>query len=205
MSFAIQVSELTCTRADRTLFSQLSFVLMQGQLLVVQGHNGTGKTTLLRCLAGMMPDYHGQVTLADQSPLMIGHSPGISGLLTAAENLAWYAALRGLPRDDNAILEALSRLGLAGFEAQPCQLMSAGQRRRVALARLVLEPAQIWLLDEPSATLDETGTQILWQLCRQHLDQGGTIVVSAHKTPDFTGISQLLWLDGSTHRLDSRI
>lgn len=179
-ALTIEVSGLTCARGSRLLFSNLSFSIATGMAMVVEGDNGMGKTTLLRCLAGMMLDYQGRVSCADTAPVMIGHSPGLSDALTAAENLAWYLALRGQRQDQASLYAALQQAGLAGFEQQPCRLLSAGQSRRVVLARLLLERADVWFLDEPAAALDDAGVLLVKGLCEHHLEQGGSIVVSTH-------------------------
>lgn len=179
-TLTIEVSDLICARGSRLLFSNLSFSITTGMAMVVEGGNGMGKTTLLRCLAGMMLDYQGRVRCSDTAPVVIGHSPGLSDALTAVENLAWYLALRGQKQDQASLYAALQQVGLAGLERQPCRLLSVGQKRRVALARLLLERADVWFLDEPAAALDDAGVLLVKKLCEHHLEQSGSIVVSTH-------------------------
>lgn len=149
--------------------------------MVVEGDNGGGKTTLLRCLAGMVPDYVGEISRTGPTPIFISHDSGISGRLTAIENLQWYAALRGLKQNLRAITDGLENMGLMGFERTPCGLLSAGQRRRVMLTRLLLEPVSLWLLDEAGVGLDASGLKLLQSLYQRHLGLGGMIILSTHQ------------------------
>lgn len=197
----MQVSDLTCQPGERTLFSGVSFVLKAGQLLVVEGGNGSGKTTLLGCLAGAVTDYQGQVNLHGATSLIMGHSTGMTGLLNVIENLTWYRALRGRHFDNQAVMIALRKVGLAGFEHQTCNLLSAGQKRRAALARLLLEPVDIWFLDEPVTALDDDGVRLVQELCEQQLESGGAVVISTHRKLEFKQATHLLQLHEGTHQL----
>ncbi|MBB3101807.1 cytochrome c biogenesis heme-transporting ATPase CcmA [Azomonas macrocytogenes] len=183
---------LACERDRRLLFDQLELHLQPGDMLQVAGPNGSGKTSLLRLLAGLMPPTEGSVLLAGKplaaqrtelarSLLWIGHAAGIKGLLSAEENLAWLGALnRCGSTSREAIWTALAEVGLRGFEDVPCHTLSAGQQRRVALARLYLAPPPLWILDEPFTALDKAGVaQVEIHLAR-HCEQGGMVVFTTH-------------------------
>jgi heme exporter protein A len=192
----IDVQSLTCERDQRELFRGVSLRLNAGEVLQVAGPNGSGKTSLLRILAGLLPaaagdvQYGGETVLSGhgrerwrQSRLYIGHAPAVKGALTAEENLAWLCALSTpAPRDN--IWAALDRVGLRGFEDVPCQHLSAGQQRRVALARLYLEQHPVWVLDEPFTAIDKKGVAALEAHVQNHAAQGGTVILTTHHSLD---------------------
>ncbi len=198
----MQGQDLSCIRQDRVLFAQLSLQLHRGQLLQIQGKNGAGKSSLLRILAGLaQPDdgllYYKAKPLAHSLPAYcgnlcyIGHQSGIHEQLTALENLGFWRAASGLnPADDWALL---AQLGLAGLEDVPCRMLSAGQQRRVSLARLWLTPAVIWILDEPFTALDQAAIGLLQQHMLDHLNNGGAIILTTHQslTLQFQSLVQL--------------
>lgn len=188
----LEVHGLRCERGDRTLFSDLSFQVQGGQLLQIEGANGSGKTTLLRTLCGLFQPIAGNVTWRGQAvtsdPVSyhteltyIGHLPGIKFDLTAVENLSFIQGMQGKKPDKQGIFTALDKIGLYGFEEIPCRFLSAGQKRRVALARLLLQPTALWILDEPFTALDRAGNALLSDMLAQQLSRGGMVVLTSHQ------------------------
>jgi len=191
----LELRGVRCERDDRVLFEDLDLCLAAGAAVQLRGANGTGKTTLLRCIAGLHPDHDGEIRVGSGTPgggmLFIGHRPGISAALTAGENLAWYQQLSGCRRDPQALSTALARVGLAGWEDVPCVQMSAGQQRRVALARLALPTAEVplWLLDEPFTALDDAGLELVNSLMAERLAAGGALLFTTHQpAPELPGL-----------------
>jgi heme exporter protein A len=193
---SLSAHHLSATRADRVLFAALDVQLAPGQALWLRGRNGAGKTTLLRLLAGLGQPAEGVVRWQGQDIrrlredyarelLWMGHANGLKDDLSALENLAFAQHLRGWPADSSALREALAQVGLAREARRPAGLLSQGQRRRVALARLYLRPAPaLWLLDEPFTALDAPAiTQLNTRLAR-HLADGGLLVYTTHQPQD---------------------
>ncbi|EIE6498794.1 cytochrome c biogenesis heme-transporting ATPase CcmA [Escherichia coli] len=184
----LEARELLCERDERTLFSGLSFTLNAGEWVQITGSNGAGKTTLLRLLTGLSRPDAGEVLWQGQplhqvrdsyhqNLLWIGHQPGIKTRLTALENLHFYHR----DGDTAQCLEALAQAGLAGFEDIPVNQLSAGQQRRVALARLWLTRATLWILDEPFTAIDVNGVDRLTQRMAQHTEHGGIVILTTHQ------------------------
>ncbi len=178
-------------RNDEPLFSNLAFSVEPGQVLQIEGRNGSGKTTLLRILCGLTLPSGGDVCWRQRTIreayadfvnelCYVGHLPGVKGELTPLENLEFFRAGRQR-RTDVSAEQALERLGLP-FECEevPCRRLSAGQQRRVALARLLLTEARLWVLDEPFTALDPEGRDTVESLLAEHLAQGGLAVVTTH-------------------------
>jgi len=186
----LTLAELGCVRDSRWLFRDLSLMVHAGECLELVGPNGSGKSTLLRIAAGLYPDFSGTLRAADG--LYVGHRPGISAVLTAAENLRWYAALQtGSALQASGVRAVLERVGMAGYENVVCQQMSAGQQRRVALARLLLGGGRLWLLDEPLTALDAAGQRLVRALIEAHLAAGGAAVCATHQPLGVAGARQL--------------
>ena len=171
---------LSLERGGRELFQDLSFEVMPGHLLQVEGPNGAGKTSLIRILSGLSRyGYEGSV--ARHVPLLyLGHHAAVKALLTPRENLAWHVAGEGV-YPDAQIEDALAKVGLYGYEDVPSHALSAGQHRRVNLARLYLSQCRLWLLDEPFTAIDKSGVASLEALLVQHVECGGAVVMTSHQ------------------------
>lgn len=191
----LEVSNLKCVRGERPLFDGVGFRLESGKLLYLRGANGAGKTSLLRILCGLSPAESGQilwngVLIAEQADVYrqdlfyLGHHNALQEALTVNENLSFYATLAGVVPDDTKTADALARLGLRGCQHRLVRHLSQGQKRRVALSRLMLNRARLWVLDEPFVALDQVAIQLLADLVADHLAKGGLAVLTSHQHVD---------------------
>ncbi len=190
MITSLTAEKLACARGDRILFEGLSFRVEAGQALAVEGANGAGKTSLLRLIAGFLSPREGRLLLKTpegessdsderaQAIGWLGHHDGLKPQLTVGEQLKSFAQLYRSTRDTDAVLE---ELGLARQKDFPCRFLSAGQRRRLALARLLVSGRPLWLLDEPFAALDKDGQALVARLMALHCGQGGLVIAATHE------------------------
>jgi heme exporter protein A len=184
----LSAHHLAFLRNEEPVFGPLDFGVARGETLLVEGDNGSGKTTLLRVLAGMLPASTGEIRF-DGAPasrdsrngctLLLGHRPGMNESLSARENLVFLAGLYGR-REDVTAAAAMEAVGIAGWIDEPLRVLSAGQKKRVGLARLWLLPGDIWLLDEPYANLDRQGIDLVNALIAGHCARGGAALVTSH-------------------------
>ncbi len=196
----LEVSNLECVRGDRRLFAGMSFSVKPGELLHVQGANGSGKTSLLRMVCGLVSPVQGDICWGGENIRILredyfremtymGHLSGIKEDLTALENLRILMGLAGDEAPEEALVAALDHMGLAGREDLPAKVLSQGQKRRVALARLVLcgvasHKTRLWILDEPFTALDVAAIAVVQALLSQHLHNGGMIILTTHQDLD---------------------
>jgi heme exporter protein A len=193
---ALTIHDLACERSERLLFKGLSFGLSASQLLLVQGGNGQGKTSLLRLLTGLGRPDAGEVRWRGESiarcrdryhreMAYLGHANGIKDDLTPVENLRFHVARLF---EQAQALDTLKRLGLSRCLDLPCRALSFGQRRRVALSALLLAGASLWILDEPLTGLDVTAVALVEGLIRDHLNAGGMVVATTHQVMNLAGV-----------------
>jgi heme exporter protein A len=189
--------KLSSVRGSRTLFAELSFDVAAGQALLVTGPNGAGKTTLLRTIAGFLRPNAGRVALEQGQPdhtlseqcHYVGHLNAVKATLTVAENADFWSAFLGRERSRGEA--ALATFGLAALRDIPAGYLSAGQKRRLGLARVLLAERPIWVLDEPSAALDEAAQRTLVEVVNAHLAAGGIVVAATHAPLAFAGLREL--------------
>jgi heme exporter protein A len=191
--------DLAIERGGRRLFSGLSFEVASGSALVVTGPNGAGKTSLLRALSGFLTVQAGgfaldggdpERTLGEQAHYL-GHADALKGALTANENLAFWAGALGGEPSREASRAALARVGRAHLIDFPVRALSAGQKRRVALARLLVADRPLWLLDEPTAALDAAAQAAFMAIMQSYLDRGGIVVAATHAPLGLSGAQEL--------------
>lgn len=198
----LELVNLACERGETRLFEGCSATIESGQWWQIEGHNGIGKTSLLRILAGLAVAAEGEVRwngapIADireeyyAELFYLGHFAGIKPELTAWENLRYYQKLQGLPLSDETLLQALGKVGLLGREDLPCSHLSAGQQRRVALAKLWLTKASLWILDEPFTAIDKKGVAELIAHIEQHCEKGGLCIFTSHQTAESNKVRML--------------
>ncbi len=201
---SLEWRRLVVERGDRVLFEDLSGRVDGGESLLVEGPNGSGKTTFLRSIAGLYLPLQGEFLWSGenvnelgegfrQNLLYLGHMNAIKDNLDAVENLRVQCRLGGDPATDEDIMSALAAFGLRGFEDFPTRMLSQGQKRRVALARLLLSQARLWVLDEPFVALDVAAVDHLQSVISAHVEAGGIAVLTTHQATPLT--------DNATHRL----
>lgn len=182
---------LTCVRGERMVFSRVSFSLTPGDALYLIGPNGSGKSSLLRMMAGFLrptsglmrwgdKNMHDDLSLHRARVSYIGHQDAVKGILTVKENLTFWA---NLAERGDAVNDALKCFSLNRLSDMPARFLSAGQRRRLNLARLVASPNPLWLLDEPTTTLDRESAEVLSSVTTEHQEAGGLVVQATHETP----------------------
>jgi heme exporter protein A len=194
----LEALKLECVRGERRLFSGVSFSLGVGEALQVFGPNGSGKSSLLRIVAGLLPPAAGEVRWRRaeiraqaedyrREMLYLGHLNGIKDELTALENLRVLARLSGVAATRSAATDALARLGLGGREDLPAKVLSQGQKRRLALSRLLLAGACLWILDEPLTSLDREAAAEIEAVLAAHLSRGGITLIATHQAIELHG------------------
>lgn len=193
----LEISSLECVRGDLSLFKDLSFSINTGELLHLHGHNGSGKTTLLRTLSGLVKPGSGKVLWQgeDINELQedftrhltyIGHKNAIKDDLSAVENLRIASLLDGFNISEDEAWQALDRIGLKGMEDLPTKVLSQGQKKRVALSRLLVTKTRLWILDEPFVALDKQAVAFLEDVIRDHIAADGMAIVTTHQEVSLT-------------------
>lgn len=188
----LQLDQITCQRGDKTLFMNLSLTWQSGDFIQIEGHNGIGKTSLLRILVGLSQPLMGKIYW-NREPIIqcreeyyydllyLGHQAGVKPELTAWENLKFYQSISQSKQGNEVLWSALEKVGLIGREDIQSGQLSAGQQRRIALARLWLSKAPLWVLDEPFTAIDKNGVRVLTQLFEQHISNGGIVILTSHQ------------------------
>ncbi|WP_301098582.1 cytochrome c biogenesis heme-transporting ATPase CcmA [Otariodibacter sp.] len=196
------INNIACERGDNRLFEHCNAQISEGELWQIEGHNGIGKTSLLRIIAGLSPAAEGQV-LWNNTPIFkqrseynadlfyLGHQVGVKPELTAWENLRFYQKIQGLEQSDDLLWNALDKVSLIGREELPCSSLSAGQQRRVALAKLWLTHARLWILDEPFTAIDKKGVQELIIQIEKHCDNQGIVIFTSHQSMTSDRVNKL--------------
>lgn len=179
----MRVVDLTVTRGDRAVLTNLHFTVSEGDILHLQGPNGIGKTSLLEVLSGLRSPAHGHIENFPGSSRLhwVGHRSGFHPALSPMENLRYWSSLQGEKFVHSHISDALNRVGLFAVRNRPCGRLSAGQRRRASLARLLAVKRPWWILDEPLAALDVSFTLVLTEFMAEHAKNGGAVIVSSHQ------------------------
>lgn len=190
----LTVSSLAIARAERVLIEGLSFSLAYGSTLIIRGPNGLGKTTLLRVLSGLQGAVEGDVTIGDDGFVYCGHENALKSQLTVAENLKFWQSVYG---SNIAIEAALDALDLTDLADRPAHYLSAGQKRRAGLARMVIAGKPLWILDEPTVSLDAASVALFAQAVQQHVAQGGAAIMATHID---LGLEETQVLDLSAYR-----
>ncbi|MDU8924651.1 cytochrome c biogenesis heme-transporting ATPase CcmA [Pasteurellaceae bacterium LIM206] len=188
----LQIERLACRRGENILFTELNFTVRTGDFIQIEGHNGIGKTSLLRILAGLSQPLRGKVRWDSEQIskcredyhyylLYLGHHAGIKPELTAWENVRFYQQISDCRQGDDILWDVLAKVGLLGREDIAAAQLSAGQQKRIALARLWLSNAPLWILDEPFTAIDKNGVKVLTALFERHVRQGGMVILTSHQ------------------------
>ena len=193
----LTVTDLACARGGVTVLEGLSLTLPAGRALVLRGPNGIGKTTLLRTIAGLQPAVAGLVSLSPENLTYAAHADGLKAALTTRENLAFWAAVHG----QRAVDAALDAMNLTLLQDRLAQHLSAGQKRRLGLARLLVTGRPVWLLDEPTVSLDAASVALFADVVRAHLAAGGAALIATHVD---LGLDEAMVLDLTAFRAQSR-
>jgi heme exporter protein A len=194
--------KLVCVRGERIVFTGLDFQVSPGQALLLLGPNGSGKSSLLRVMAGLLKPAAGRLVWGGAAVAedreahaarihYVGHHDAIKPVLSVEENLRFWARLHDPLTGDRVALAALQRFGLARLSGVPGKMLSAGQKRRLNLARLLAAPAAVWLLDEPTVALDRASVKVLEAVLAEHRANGGMVVLSTHADVDLAGAEEL--------------
>ena len=184
---SLVVETLSCARGGVAVLSGVSFTLGPGEVMVLRGPNGIGKTTLLRTIAGLQPPVAGRIGLPPEGIAYAGHADGVKAMLTVAENLAFWAAVCGT----GGVGRAMAALALEALADRPAQNLSAGQRRRLGLARLLVTGRAVWLLDEPTVSLDAASVALFARLVAEQLAGGGLVIAATHLAFGIAGTREL--------------
>ena len=174
----LQISDLAVARGGLVVLERVTFSLAAGEALILRGSNGTGKTTLLRTLAGLQPAVAGEISLPLESLAYASHADGLKPSLTVSENLRFWAQIFATPMA--GVAQAMQRMDLLRLQDRPAAQLSAGQKRRLGLARLLVTGRPIWLLDEPTVSLDTESVALFAGVLRQHLAEGGAAIIATH-------------------------
>ena len=195
----LRVRDLAVARGGLPVLEGIGFDLPAGGALVLRGPNGCGKTTLLRTLAGLQPPLDGTISAPPEAMAYAAHADGLKSTLTVAENLAFWAAIYGGGRDLTA--RAITAMNLTALAGRPAQTLSAGQKRRLGLARLLVTGRPLWVLDEPTVSLDAGSVALFVAAVRAHLSRGGAALMATHIA---LGLDEARILDLTAHRARPR-
>ena len=198
----LEMTRLACRRGEKVLFSGLNYQFSDGDFVQIEGHNGIGKTSLLRILVGLAQPLEGGISwngvpitkqreAFHESLLYLGHQAGVKPELTAWENLRFYQQIGQCRQGDDILWEVLEQVGLLGREDLPAAQLSAGQQKRIALARLWLSVAPLWVLDEPFTAIDKKGVVILTALFERHVKNKGIVILTSHQDIPRTHLQKL--------------